>query len=78
MCIKLGRALVFCPARPLNVMHVIGQKQMTPVPIKTKENDQINHCQCARLQSLRSMKGENMTLSHSRTENHLKSFTLYF
>lgn len=34
------------------MMYAAGQKRMTSNPIKTKENDEINQCQCVRLWSL--------------------------
>ena len=35
--------------RAQGMIYAVGQKQMTPNPIKTKENDGINHCQGVRL-----------------------------
>lgn len=34
------------------MMYAAGEKRMTPNPIKTKENDEINQCHCVRLWSL--------------------------
>lgn len=41
------------------MMYELGQKQMTPNPIKTKENDGINHCQECEIIVIRPLKGEN-------------------
>lgn len=47
------------------MMQAVGQKQMTPKPIKTKENYGINQCQEVKLQPLGLSKVKKKLLNRS-------------